>query len=183
MENITATTMTPGLIHDERELMDFDSYGLQAHELAHQWFGDYVTCREWGQIWLNESFATYFQALWDQESHGHDEFLYRDVRSNQQSYFGAWNQGNRRPIVTQNYADKDALFDTYAYPRGAAVLHILRKHLGDELFFKSLNHYLTVNANNTCTNRTITHCDRGNDRTINGLVFRPMALQNGTSRV
>lgn len=146
MENISATTMTPNMIHDERELLDQDSEGLQSHELAHQWFGDYVTCREWGQIWLNESFATYFQALWNEESKGRDEFLYRDVRSNQQAYFGAWNQGNRRPIVTQYYADKDAIFDTYAYPRGGAVLHMLRKHLGDELFFKSLNHYLTVNA-------------------------------------
>ena len=146
MENISATTMTPNMIQDERELLDNDSDSLQSHELAHQWFGDYVTCREWGQIWLNESFATYFQALWDEQSKGHDEFLYRDVRSNQQAYLGAWNQGNRRPIVTQYYADKDAIFDTYAYPRGGAVLHILRKHLGDELFFKSLNHYLTTNA-------------------------------------
>ncbi len=147
MENISATSMTPGLIHDERDLLDNDSYGLQAHELAHQWFGDYVTCREWGQIWLNESFATYFQALWDEESRGHDEFLYSDVRSNQQASIGTWNQGNRRPIATQYYADKDAIFDTYAYPRGGAVLHMLRKHLGDEAFFKSLNHYLTTNAN------------------------------------
>ncbi len=147
MENISATTMTPGMIHDERELLDEDSDSLQSHELAHQWFGDYVTCREWGQIWLNESFATYFQALWDEESKGHDEFLYRDVRSNQQAYLSAWKQGNRRPIVTQYYTDKDAIFDTYAYPRGGAVLHILRKHLGVELFFKSLNHYLTTNAN------------------------------------
>ena len=146
MENISATTMTPNMIQDERELLDNDSDSLQSHELAHQWFGDYVTCREWGQIWLNESFATYFQALWDEQSKGHDEFLYRDVRSNQQAYLGAWNQGNRRPIVTQYYADKDAIFDTYAYPRGGAVLHILRKHLGDELFFKSLNHYLITNA-------------------------------------
>ncbi|MET0752179.1 MAG: M1 family aminopeptidase, partial [Pyrinomonadaceae bacterium] len=147
MENISATTMTPTMIHDERELLDFDSEGLQAHELAHQWFGDYVTCREWSEIWLNESFATYMQALWDENSKGHEYFLYSDVRSNQQAYIGTWNQGQRRPIVTKYYTNADALFDTYAYPRGGAVLHMLRKHLGDELFFKSLNHYLTSNAN------------------------------------
>lgn len=147
MENITATTMTPTMIHDERELLDTDSEGLQAHELAHQWFGDYITTREWSDIWLNESFATYFQALWTEHSKGHDDFLYSDVRSNQQAYFGAWNQGNRRPIVTKYYPNADALFDTYAYPRGGAVLHMLRKHLGDELFFKAINHYLRTNAN------------------------------------
>jgi len=147
MENISATTMTPSMIHDARTLLDFDSEGLQSHELAHQWFGDYVTCREWSEIWLNESFATYMQALWDENSKGHDYFLYSDVRSNQQAYLNTWAQGNRRPIVTKYYTNADALFDTYAYPRGGAVLHMLKKHLGDEMFFKSLNHYLTKNAN------------------------------------
>jgi aminopeptidase N len=148
MENISATTMTPGLIHDERELLDdIDSESLQSHELAHQWFGDYVTCREWSEIWLNESFATYFQALWDENSKGHDYFLYQDVSSNQLSYLASWNQGQRRPIVTKYYTNADSLFDNYAYPRGGAVLHMLRKHLGDDLFFKSLNHYLVSNAN------------------------------------
>ncbi len=147
MENISATTMTPTMIHDERELLDFDSESLQSHELAHQWFGDYVTCREWSEIWLNESFATYMQALWDENSKGHEYFLYSDVRANQNQYLQTWNQGNRRPIVTKYYTNADALFDTYAYPRGGAVLHMLRKHLGDEVFFKSLKHYLTVNAN------------------------------------
>ncbi len=146
MENISATTMTPTVVRDAREMLDGDSDSLQSHELAHQWFGDYVTCREWGQIWLNESFATYFQALWDEESKGKDFFLYSDVRGNQQQYLAAWNQGLRRPIVTKNYVNKDAVFDAYAYPRGGAVLNMLRKHLGDELFFKSLNHYLLSNA-------------------------------------
>ena len=147
MENITATTMTPTMIHDRRTLLDFDSESLQSHELAHQWFGDYVTCREWSEIWLNESFATYMQALWDEHSKGRDYFLYADVRSNQNQYFQAWNQGSRRPIVTKYYPNADALFDSYAYPRGGAVLHMLRKHLGDEMFFKAINRYLTKHAN------------------------------------
>jgi aminopeptidase N len=146
MENISATTMIEEMIHDERELLDGDQDGLQAHELAHQWFGDFVTTRDWGQIWLNESFATYFDALYQEHSKGREDFLYASVRSNQEAYFGAWNEGLRRPIVTNRYPNKDAMFDTYAYPRGAAVLHMLRRHLGDEAFFKSLNHYLTSNA-------------------------------------
>lgn len=146
MENISATTMIEEMIHDERELLDGDSNSLQAHELAHQWFGDYVTCRDWGQIWLNESFATYFDALYHEKTKGHDDFLYNNVRGNQNAYLTTWQQGNRRPIVTNRYANKDAMFDTYAYPRGAAVLHMLRKYLGDKLFYKSLNHYLVSNA-------------------------------------
>lgn len=146
MENISATTQIEEMIHDERELLDNDSESLQAHELAHQWFGDYVTCRDWGQIWLNESFATYMQAMWDEKFKGEDEFLYTDIRANQQEVLGAWRQGNRRPIVTEYYANKDAMFDSYAYPGGGSVLHMLRKQIGDKAFFKGLNHYLTQNA-------------------------------------
>lgn len=127
-------------------MIDGDSEGLQAHELAHQWFGDYVTCRDWGQIWLNESFATYMQAMWTEKLKGHEEFLYQDVRGNQNATIGTWNSGNRRPIVTKYYASKDGMFDTYAYPGGGSVLHMLRKHLGDAMFAKALNHYLTSNA-------------------------------------
>lgn len=146
MENISATTMISELVKDERELLDENSDSLQAHELAHQWFGDYVTTRDWSNIWLNESFATYFDALYNEHKNGHDTFLLQDVNSNQRGYFSAWNSGYRRPMVTRYYADKDALFDQYAYPRGAAIIHMLRKHLGDDLFFKSLNRYLTQNA-------------------------------------
>jgi aminopeptidase N len=146
MENITATTQITQMIHDSRELLDGDSESLQSHELAHQWFGDYVTCRDWGQIWLNESFATYFQGLWDEEFKGKDIFLYEDIKGNEDQYLGAWANGNRRPIVTKFYSNKDALFDTYAYPRGGAVLHMLRKHLGDDAWWKAINHYLVSNA-------------------------------------
>lgn len=146
MENISATTQTDNMILDARSMLDRDSDGLQSHELAHQWFGDYVTCRTWADIWLNESFATYFQAMWDEHRLGHDNFLYLDVRNNQAAYFGSWNQGYRRPIVTANYANKDAIFDNYAYPRGGAVLHMLRKTLGEENWWRSINHYLTKYA-------------------------------------
>jgi aminopeptidase N len=146
MENISATTQIEEMIINDKEMADNDSDSLQAHELAHQWFGDYVTCRDWGQIWLNESFATYFDALYHEYSKGHEDFLYNNVRANQNTYYGDWAQGNRRPIVTKYYANKDAMFDNYAYPRGAAVLHMLRKHLGDEAWWKAINHYLTSNA-------------------------------------
>ena len=147
MENISATTQTDLMIHDARTELDQTSDGLQSHELAHQWFGDYVTCRDWSDIWLNESFATYFQAMWDEYKLGSDDFLYSDVKANQDSYFSTWKQGNRRPIVTKNYQAPDSVFDTYAYPRGGAVLHMLRKNLGDDNWWRAINHYLKKYAN------------------------------------
>ncbi len=147
MENISATTQIEEMIHDDRELLETDSEGLQAHELAHQWFGDYVTTRDWGQIWLNESFATYFDALYQEKNKGHEHFVYDEVRNNQNQVLQTWNNGNRRPIVTKYYENKDAMFDNYAYPGGGAVLHMLRKHLGEENWWKAINHYLVTNAN------------------------------------
>ncbi len=146
MENVSATTMTDNLIHDRRAELDQTSDALEAHELAHQWFGDYVTCREWSDVWLNESFATYFQALWDEHALGRDEFLYADVRGNQDEYLKAWSHGLRRPVVTKNYRDPEAVFDAYAYPRGGAVLHMLRAVLGEENWWRAIHHYLTKYA-------------------------------------
>jgi aminopeptidase N len=59
MENTSATTLTDVILIDERAALDYDIDALVAHELAHQWFGDLVTCRDWGEGWLNEGFATY----------------------------------------------------------------------------------------------------------------------------
>lgn len=147
MENISATTQTDNMIHDARTELDSNTDGLQSHELAHQWFGDYVTCRDWSDIWLNESFATYFQAMWDEHKLGGDDFLYSDVKANQDAYLTTWKQGNRRPIVTKNYASPDSVFDTYAYPRGGAVLHMLRQTLGEENWWRAINYYLNKYAN------------------------------------
>jgi aminopeptidase N len=147
MENISATTQTDNMIHDARSELDSNTDGLQAHELAHQWFGDYVTCRDWSDIWLNESFATYFQAMWDEHKLGGDDFLYADVKANQEAYLAAWREGNRRPVVTKNYANPDAVFDTYAYPRGGAVLHMLRRQLGEDNWWRAINYYLHKYAN------------------------------------
>lgn len=142
MENITATTLTDDVLHDKRTALDRTGENLISHELAHQWFGDYVTCRTWADIWLNESFATYMEALWTEKSQGRDAFLYSEIKGNQDTYYAAWERGYRRPIVTTNYTNPDDLFDAYAYPRGAAVLHMLRETLGEENWLRSIRHYL-----------------------------------------
>ncbi|HXG93591.1 MAG TPA: DUF3458 domain-containing protein [Blastocatellia bacterium] len=144
MENITATTLTDTAVHDARAHLDVSSDGLISHELGHSWFGDLLTCRDWGELWLNESFATLMGALWTEHDLGRDDYLY-EMFQNQDAYFQAWAQGTRRPIVTKRYSDPDSLFDTYAYPRGGAVLNMLRFTLGEELFWKAMKHYLEKN--------------------------------------
>ncbi|HKP86382.1 MAG TPA: M1 family aminopeptidase [Blastocatellia bacterium] len=141
MENITATTLTDQSVHDSRAHLDVSSDSLISHELAHSWFGDMLTCRDWGELWLNESFATFMEADWTEHDLGKESYLY-EMHANQQQYLQAWQTGNRRPIVIKRYTDPDALFDVYPYQRGAAVINMLRFTLGEELFWKAIHHYL-----------------------------------------
>ncbi len=139
MENTSATTLTESTLHDDRAHLDDDSDGLVAHELAHQWWGDLLTCRDWAHIWLNEGFASYFEALWDEKSLGTDEFAYNMNEKAMRAIEG----GKEKPIVYYEYDDPDEQFDDRAYPKGAWVLHMIRRRLGDETFWKAIKAYCT----------------------------------------
>jgi aminopeptidase N len=139
MENTSATTLTDRVLHDERSLLDDSPDSLIAHELAHQWWGDLLTCRDWAHIWLNEGFASYAEALWAEHDKGADEYAYTMLHKARSAIAG----GKDRPIVDRHYAFPDAMFDSRAYPKGAWVLHMLRQRLGDEVFFRCLQRYAT----------------------------------------
>lgn len=141
MENTSATTMTDRVLLDERAAIDLDYDDIVAHELAHQWWGDLVTCKEWSEIWLNESFATYSEYLWREFTKGTDEArfaLFQDTLV----YLREDRTSHRRPIACNRYRYSEELMDRHAYEKGAVVLSMLRAELGDDAFFRSLAHYL-----------------------------------------
>ncbi|MEP0824005.1 MAG: HEAT repeat domain-containing protein [Nitrososphaera sp.] len=148
MENSSCTTLTLDTLHDEKAHLDFTSDYLVSHELAHQWFGDLVTCRDWQHIWLNEGFATYCEALYWEASRGYDEFQYY-VMQTADDYFEEAGTRYMRPIVTKVYKHPDDLFDRHTYEKGGCVLHMLRHHVGDKYFRRSLKTYLERFANST----------------------------------
>ncbi|MBI5869084.1 MAG: HEAT repeat domain-containing protein [candidate division Zixibacteria bacterium] len=146
MENASMTIEAERTLHGA-EAHDFyrdRSNGLIAHELAHQWFGDLLTCRDWAHNWLNEGFATYFGDLWDGHRWGHDRFLI-SVNGTQEGGMGA-SRGYRRSTVQHQYNDPGRLFDGYAYSRGGAVLHMIHGMLGDSLWWAAIHRYVTDNA-------------------------------------
>jgi aminopeptidase N len=150
MENISATTQTSRTLHDARADRDSPSEGLVAHETAHQWFGDLLTCEDWSNAWLNEGFADYFTALYIRSAHGDDEFALEvdDLRS---SYLREADRDYRRPIVTKRYADPIDMFDRHTYDKGALVLHMIHHLLGEEGWSQGIHAYVERFAGTTVT--------------------------------
>ncbi|MBI5367501.1 MAG: HEAT repeat domain-containing protein [Planctomycetes bacterium] len=145
MENTSATTQTDAVLLDARAALDTDFDSLVSHELAHQWFGDLVTCREWSHAWLNESFATYCEILFAEHDRGEDEArydLYRDAASYLEEASGKYS----RPTVTRQWRESFNLFDAHLYERGACVLHFLRRQLGEPAWRAALKAWLERHA-------------------------------------
>ncbi|NNN04528.1 MAG: M1 family metallopeptidase [Elusimicrobia bacterium] len=141
MEHTTCTTQTDACLIDKRAALDHDLDLLVAHELAHQWFGDLVTCAEWPHAWLNEGFATYFEVLFQEHDKGRDEADY-ELLVNARLYLDEDARRYRRSIVCRTYVDPWTIFDRHLYEKGAWVLHMLKRELGDELWWKAVGHYL-----------------------------------------
>src|SRR5438067_12589337 len=144
MENSSATTNTSGSLNHPKIAAEnyTDEDGLISHELGHQWFGDLVTCKDWGDIWLNEGFATFMENVWMEAHYGKDQADYeRWVGA--RGWFSQANLFNK-PIVRHDFDDSSE-FDGNAYTKGGWVLHMLRHQLGEDAFYRGLKHYLEVN--------------------------------------
>ncbi|MCI0674711.1 MAG: HEAT repeat domain-containing protein [Phycisphaerales bacterium] len=146
MENTSATTMYPTAILDKTALLDGDLDGLIAHELCHQWTGDLITCKSWEHIWLNEGWATYGSAMWNEQRYGQEGYL-DSIRGN----FNVAERDrttNDTAMVSPVYGQAGETFRRVAnpYSKGSAILHMLRMMLGDEVFWKGVQLYMNRHA-------------------------------------
>lgn len=109
-------------------------YMVSVHELAHMWFGDMITCSDWHHGWLNEGFATYSEALYQEHIAGFNSY---------KTYLNYYKYLDGGTLYLQNIEDPFQVFVTIIYYKGAWVLHMLRGVLGDEVFFECLKQYAT----------------------------------------
>jgi aminopeptidase N len=136
MENCSATTLMDDItVFDARARVDESPVSLIAHEMAHQWWGDVLTCKDWRHLWLNEGFASYFDPLYFEYSRGWDEFEYI-MSQQQQTGINTDKHQGRKPVVSVGS------YGSNVYSRSAAILHMLRFVLGDDLFWRSIHHYI-----------------------------------------
>ena len=142
MENASATTLQETALTEAKDGFR-NMASLNSHELGHQWFGDTVTCRDWGDTFLNESFATVLQMLYFEHSRGENAYLW-EVDNNEQGYLREARRFER-PVSTKLYNDAEAMFGSgTTYDKGGDLLHTLRRLMGDEAFFAGLKLYLNT---------------------------------------
>ncbi len=145
MENSSATTNNSNsLVHPKIAPEYFTGQDdLISHELGHQWFGDLVTCKDWGEIWLNEGFATFLEAVWTEAHFGKDQADY-ERWNNAREWFESSNLW-KKPIVRHDFDDSSE-FDGNAYNKAGWVLFMLRHQIGEDAFYRGIKHYLEVNG-------------------------------------
>jgi aminopeptidase N len=138
MENQTLTSICPNCWYSS----------LISHEFAHQWFGDMISPGTWADIFLNEGFATYCEALWDEHVYGYTQYK-SDVVSDANDYLSSnpgWAIYNPSWAITT--PNVNTLFNyAITYEKGACVLHMFRYTVGDSLFFASIKSYATDTVN------------------------------------
>ncbi len=142
MENTTATVHGSFAQQDARQLIDGNSWetGI-AHELFHQWFGDYVTTESWSNLTVNESFADLSETLWETYKYGKDagdEHNYEAMRA----YLAS--NSSKKDLVRFYYKNREDMFDMVSYQKGGRILNMLKNYVGDSAFYKTLNLYLTT---------------------------------------
>lgn len=143
MENTSAVVHGEFLNQTDRELLDYNYEDVISHELFHHWFGDYVTCEQWSNITLNEGFATYGEYLWQEYKYGRDN-ADQHARESMQGYLSSADKSPKH-LIRYHYNEPDEVFDSHSYNKGGAILHMLRKQIGDDAFFAGIKLYLEKN--------------------------------------
>jgi aminopeptidase N len=151
MENASAIFYDERLFRNRTMTVD-----LIAHETAHQWFGDAVTPRDWPHLWLSEGFATYFSALWTEQSRGDSAFR-AQMASTRAQILADTAAVPRRPVIDSVEANVTALLNANSYQKGGWTLHMLRRLVGDSAFFRGLRQYYGAHRHGTAVTDDLRH--------------------------
>jgi aminopeptidase N len=128
------------IFYGERSVSGRGVDSLVAHEVAHQWFGDAVTERDWDDVWLSEGFATYFALLFLEHDDGRDAFV-TGLKRSRETVFNIEKRNPRLAVIHDNLADMRHVLNGLVYQKGGWTLHMLRGRLGTETLWAGIRDY------------------------------------------
>jgi aminopeptidase N len=134
------TEHASAIFYGERSVFGRDVTGLVAHEIAHQWFGDSVTERDWDDVWLSEGFATYFTLLFTEHDRGRDAFV-AGLKQSRDAVFVIERRNQGLAVIHDNLSDTRRVLNGLVYQKGGWALHMLRHQLGTETFWAGIRDY------------------------------------------
>ncbi|MFN2251847.1 MAG: M1 family aminopeptidase, partial [Anaerolineae bacterium] len=145
MENISLVSWDDAFVMDETLATEWTRLvdEINVHEMAHSYFGDAVVCRDYAHAWLKESWATYIEQVWFEDTRGADEAAYQYFRD-AHMYFEEADNEYKRPLVTRTFSSSWDMYDSHLYPGGACRLSTLRHELGDDTFWAAVRDYLAT---------------------------------------
>jgi aminopeptidase N len=134
-----ATEHATAIFYGEQGVLR-DNRSVVVHEVAHQWFGNSVTEKDWDDVWLSEGFATYFTNLYFEQANGREEFVNR-LRRDRTRVLGSESRRPDTPVIHRNISDMSQVLNTFVYQKAGWFLHMLRGQVGDEHFWKGIRAY------------------------------------------
>ncbi|MGC6508183.1 MAG: M1 family aminopeptidase [Myxococcota bacterium] len=159
MENISLVSWDDFFQMDSTAHHDFGQRldQINLHEMAHTWFGDLIVCRDYAHVWLKESWATYMEVVWMEDSLNENEARY-ELINKRRLYFSEVKNSYSRPIMTRTFDSAWAMYDLHLYPGGAVRLHMLRNLLGDDIFWSGTRNYIDTFANDVVETDDLRRC-------------------------
>ncbi len=158
MENTTATTLNLRALYDHRAHLDYSADNLIAHELAHMWFGDLVTCNDWSEMWLNEGFATYFANLWTRDHEGADRFACELSAQMREVARASRPETTRKGLVLPAPGKPKKPLELplgLNYTKGECVLHMLSGVMGEAQFRDGVRAYVAAKRHANATSEDL----------------------------
>jgi len=139
MQEMAQFTLLPAAYGDTLAAHPDDLW-LLAHELAHQWYGIGIACRDWSDFWLNEGFATFFADVFLEQQFGHERYR-QEIEKSRQVYEKLKAEGRDRALSFHDWSTADQASGQIPYQKGAWVLHLLREHMGEDAFWRGMRVY------------------------------------------
>ncbi len=144
------TEHASAIFYGEKTIADKPATRLVYHEIAHQWFGDAVTEKDWDDVWLSEGFATYFTNLAVEHYEGRDAFQ-AGLKRAREVIFALDKTLPTSPVIHNNLSDMKKVLNRLVYEKGGWTLHMLRNQVGDDTFWKGIRRYYQLYLNQNTT--------------------------------